>query len=98
MVEETQNLLLGQFEGVELVEETEGGGGDSSSGDSSDPSTHPGGAPPGSLAGPGGPGLQVVNFVIDLVHHLVKRSHLKQLVLQSNFDQLTVWMSRGLLP
>ena len=82
VVEETQDLLLGELEGVQLVQEAEGGGGDSPCRDSPHSPTHSCGAPARSLTGARSPGLQVVNFVIDLVNNLVKRPHLKQLVLR----------------
>ena len=89
VVEQTEDLLLGQFEGVELVEETEGGGGDSTSRDSSHATTHSSGASPSSLSGASGPGLQVINFVIDFINNLVKCSHLKQLILKVQSSELS---------
>ena len=87
MVEQAEDLLLGQLEGVELVEETEGGGGDPPSRDSPHSTTHSRGASASSLSRASGPGLQVINFVIDFVDNLVKCPDLKQLVLKV---QLTV--------
>ena len=89
VVEQAENLLLGQLEGVELVEETEGGGGDSSSRDSPHATTHPGRASASCLSGARGPGLEVINFVIDFINNLVKCSHLKQLILKVQWSDLS---------
>ena len=78
----TTDLLLGQFEGVEFVEEAKCGGRDAPRGHTPHASAHPGGAAASSLAGTRRPGLEVIHLVIDLVHHLVKCPHLKQLGLR----------------
>ena len=83
VVDQAQHLLLGQLQRVQLVQKAEGGGHDSAGGHPAHPAAHPRGAAAGRLAGAGGPGLQVVHLVVDLVHHLVEGSHLEQLILEN---------------
>lgn len=66
------DLLLGNLEGVELVEETEARGNNSTGRHPSYTTTHTSLTSASSFSGACCPRFQMVNLVVDLIHHLVE--------------------------